>query len=69
MPVIKAMWEAKISKIIVPNQLSKKHLQKNKNKKLAMLVHTCHPSKGRKDKIKGLWSRLAWSKSNILPPK
>jgi hypothetical protein len=38
-------------------------------KKMDMVVYTSHYSYCRKDKIGGLWSSLAWAKSDILSQK
>jgi hypothetical protein len=35
-------------------------------KKLGMVVHTCHPSNGRKHKLGRLWSKPGWAKSETL---
>jgi hypothetical protein len=31
--------------------------------KLDVVVYTCHPSEGGRNKIGELWSKLAWAKS------
>jgi hypothetical protein len=37
--------------------------------KLDVVMHTYQPSKGKKHKIGGSWSRLAWTKSETPFPK
>jgi hypothetical protein len=38
-------------------------------KELGIVAHACHPSYGRKHKIRELQSRPAWTKSKTLVPK
>jgi hypothetical protein len=38
-------------------------------KKLDMVAHTCHPSNGRKHKIRGSLSMPTWTKNKILAPE
>jgi hypothetical protein len=38
-------------------------------KKVGVVACTCHPSISEKSKTGGLYSRLAWAKSEILFPK
>jgi hypothetical protein len=64
MPVILAMWEAKIRRITVPGQPRQKHSQDpiSTEKKLGMVAHACHSSRGLKPKIGGSRSRLGLDK-------
>jgi hypothetical protein len=38
-------------------------------KKLDVVARACHPSNGRKLKIGGWWSRIAWAKIQTLSSK
>jgi hypothetical protein len=64
-PVILATWEAEIRRIVVPGQTQEKSLRDPSQQK--KLVYTCPLSYTRKHKIRGLRSRLAWTKSEIPP--
>jgi hypothetical protein len=52
MPIIPPRWEAEIGRIVASGQYREKNLSANFNrKKMRMVVHACHPNKGRKQKI------------------
>jgi hypothetical protein len=64
--VILATCVAEIGRITVLGQLRRKIKICEtlfQWKKLGMVVLDCHPSNSEKHKIGGLWSRLAWAKS------
>jgi hypothetical protein len=69
--VILAIWEAEIGRTAIPGQLKQKFSQDLilMERKVGMGAHAFPSSNGRKCKIGGLWSRLAWAKSETLSPK
>jgi hypothetical protein len=70
MPIFLASWEAEIKRITVleqPKQKKKFHETPSLQKKLAMVVHACHPSDGRKHKQEDC--SPAWAKNKTLSSK
>jgi hypothetical protein len=69
-PVTLATWEAEIGNLAVQGQPKQKVSKtSSQQKKLGVVVYSCHPSYHQKFKTGGLSPRPAWTKSEMLSSK
>jgi hypothetical protein len=67
MLVILATWEAEIGRITFSGQPGQDSI--SVEKKLGKVAQACHASNSGKHKVRRLWCRLSWAKSETLFPK